>query len=584
MKNVVITLTIFSLTLPLLAEVSPIYVAPTGNDATGTGTTILPYKTIPFAVGKLTSGGTLVIKNGTYIGPLGGVVQPPSGTMGNFTTIRAENDGGAVIDAQETDTPLRLTNSYIRIEGMKFINGDDWVGELSGNYLQVIRCAFGNGGTSTHDGILLVDGTDSLTEDCWMWGRGKAGVQVSGARATLRRLVIRLDYYSGTLGFLGVGLTGDYETLVGADNTIIENVITLDFGTTSSDFDWKGGFRSRELAGATLRTHRYFGTIALNLPYDGYRMSDSHYENVVAWGVAGRGGLYEDSYRGEFSVKNATVSVTSGAGIRTNESSVSNSVICRATGANTAGSYNVYYQTPLPSGSINALTIDPQIQYITKPGNAVLSNGQGGTSRGATIVNRYQDGVLTNIPLWPWPNEARIKADFQTNFGLAGVNPKRGFTLDGNDAFGKPMTLTRYIWQYLGNEIPADIYATAANTYTAWHALQTWGEADSSPSADPDDDGYSNLMEYAYNSLPLSPSLIKPTTHSVTIGNINFSYIVDTTKTDLIWQPKISENLTIWTNFASKLTAQSGRQQTWKSLIPISDAKKFIRLEVSKSN
>jgi hypothetical protein len=349
--------------------------------------------------------------------------------------------------------PLVLSNAYVRIEGMKFINGESAVATLSGNHLHIARSAFANAGTSTFDNIVEVSGDSVLLEDSWMWGRGKGGVFVTGVRATLRRLVIRLDYYAGTLGFIGVVLSGDYGTQIGADNTVIENVITLDFGTTASPFDWKGGFRSRSLGNA--RTHRYYGTIALNLPYDGYRMADSNYENVVAWNVA-RYGLYEDTFASGYAIKNATVGVAGDAGIRTDPTSITNSIMYRVAGANSPGAYNVYNQTSLPSGATNTLTTDPQIKHITRIENSSVAfgSGQNGANRGATIVNRYQDGVLTSAPLWPWPNEARIKTDFQTNFGLPGVNPRRGFAADGNRLSGAPLTLSSYIWEYLGNPCP----------------------------------------------------------------------------------------------------------------------------------
>ncbi|MFH0731978.1 MAG: PKD domain-containing protein [Candidatus Omnitrophota bacterium] len=43
------------------------------------------------------------------------------------------------------------------------------------------------------------------------------------------------------------------------------------------------------------------------------------------------------------------------------------------------------------------------------------------------------------------------------------IDFKRGFCTDELDQWGKPVTLTRYIWQYLGNEIPSDIYGFNAN-------------------------------------------------------------------------------------------------------------------------
>jgi hypothetical protein len=94
---------------------------------------------------------------------------------------------------------------------------------------------------------------------------------------------------------------------------------------------------------------------------------------------------------------------------------------------------------------------------------------------GAKIINRYGvDGTswgepgydqMTNVPLWPWPYEDQIRAVFsEPNPVPSGAvpavnNTQRGFCASGLDAFGKPQTLTRYVWQYLGNKIPANIYA-----------------------------------------------------------------------------------------------------------------------------
>ncbi len=428
------------------------YISPSGSD-TAAGTQAAPWRTFAKAFAVMIGGEVLVVKDGVYTESLGGTRQPPAGARGKFTTIRAETDGGAVVDGRGSVTPLVITSAYVRIEGMKFINGDAAVAALNGNNLQIARGAFANAGPSTYDNIVEVSGSDVLVEDSWMWGRGKGGVFVTGARATLRRLVIRLDYYTGTLGFIGVVLSGDYDTQIGADNTVIENAITLDFGTTASSFDWKGGFRSRSLGNA--RTHRYYGTIALNLPYDGYRMADSYYENVVAWNVA-RHGLYEDTFATGYTIKNATVGVAGGAGILGDSTSVANSIMHRVTGASSPGAYNVYNRTALPNGATNTLTTDPLIKYITRveSSSPAFGSGQNGVNRGATIVNRYQDGVLTAIPLWPWPNEARIKTDFQTNFGLPGVNPERGFAVNGNGLRGTPITLSSHIWEYLGNACP----------------------------------------------------------------------------------------------------------------------------------
>jgi hypothetical protein len=440
-----------------------IWVATTGDDTLNTGTSAAPFKTFVKSFSVLKSGGTLVVKDGVFSEPLGTLAsQPASGSVGKFTTIRAQTDGGVVIDAQAKSIPLSISNSYIRVEGIKFLNGSESVGDILGNNVQVLRSAFGNAGAGLYDDIVNVSGNDVLIEDSWMWGRGKVGILVGTSdtnninnvsrRITLRRVVIRLDSYTGSLGYVGV-------VMYGAADTIIENVITLDFNTAPTTFDWKGGFRSRDMQGGAGKSQHYYGTIALNLPYDGYRMSDSNYENVIAWDVKGRGGFYEDSWLKGYNIKNATVGATQNGGIQINTTTIQNSLYYNVSGGNSSSDYGHFLQTSTPNGSTNAVTTSTNPKYIVRveKGSPGSATGAGGADRGANVLSRYQNGVLTSEPLWPWLNEDRIKRDFQTDFGLAGVNPRCGFAADATSLTGKPVSLTSYIWEYLGNPCPADI-------------------------------------------------------------------------------------------------------------------------------
>lgn len=59
--------------------------------------------------------------------------------------------------------------------------------------------------------------------------------------------------------------------------------------------------------------------------------------------------------------------------------------------------------------------------------------------------------AVTAENLWPFPNEDIIRGKMRT-YSLHGANGKRGFCVDGQ-------TLTKYIWEYLGNPIPNEVYA-----------------------------------------------------------------------------------------------------------------------------
>lgn len=68
----------------------------------------------------------------------------------------------------------------------------------------------------------------------------------------------------------------------------------------------------------------------------------------------------------------------------------------------------------------------------------------------------------TGVAMWPFPNEDLIKAkmkaySFTDSNGT--VSGKRGFCADGKQLDGvSDITLTSYIWEYLGNKMPAGIY------------------------------------------------------------------------------------------------------------------------------
>jgi hypothetical protein len=91
--------------------------------------------------------------------------------------------------------------------------------------------------------------------------------------------------------------------------------------------------------------------------------------------------------------------------------------------------------------------------------------GKSGTLWGDTGYNLPQDGTngQATVKLWPFPNENLIKTQMAA-YTNHSVNGARGFAAAGNDQWGQPITLTRYIWQYLGNQIPSDIYGTSSDT------------------------------------------------------------------------------------------------------------------------
>jgi hypothetical protein len=312
------------------------------------------------------------------------------------------------------DAAVIISTSHVDLEGFKFLNGQEAVGIFAGGNINIRRCAFGNSFGGTYDSVVLVTGNNILIEDSWMWGQGRAMIQASGTDLTFRRIVMRNDYYPGEHESTGI-------LLYGAKNVIVENAIALDFNPATTTSHSRCGFRSRE--GYEAVNHNFYGCISLNLPntpnggYWGFELAVANAKNCVAWDVA-RQGFVQEGWNASYSIDHCTAGNT-GLGYDINNMPVINS------------SNN-------PVGISNFLNL----------------------GQGANIMNRYVNGIETSQPLWPWTYEDRIKADFQQSFQNIPAqygNAARGFAANGNGLYGGPITLTSYIWEYLGNPCPQNI-------------------------------------------------------------------------------------------------------------------------------
>ncbi len=113
-------------------------------------------------------------------------------------------------------------------------------------------------------------------------------------------------------------------------------------------------------------------------------------------------------------------------------------------------------------------TTDGSYLYPVKvEDSSAVANAISGVNIGASIVNRYglnntisgdaSYNTLSSDPLWPWPNEARIKQEMCNDSDVT-----RGFCSNGTQLNGtSPVTLSSYIWEYSGNPIPDDMYESA---------------------------------------------------------------------------------------------------------------------------
>ncbi len=483
---------------PQVSHAATYYVSPTGNDTTGTGGTSSPWKTISHATGLMSAGDTLILKSGTYLtssnSACENIISPPSGTAGNYTTIKAEENFMAIIDGQNFTEytscpyPIYLNNkSYVKIDGIKVVNSssETAIRFANSSYIKLLRTSIKNGAryNAQYGNVLVIDNGSHhvLLEDVWITGAMRYGVLVSSYDATgankiiMRRVVVRWDYMLTDQPKAAFSFYGSVPPLTDptAQDIMCQNCVAIDFNPGDSYYYMYGGFLNNKYT----KNNKYYGSMAINIPTTGtytygigFHLGSNESDlttgnavyNSLVWDVSGNGIItYGGDPAGTTLVDQTTVGQTGERGVYnlgSTQFTVKNSVFYNTTSANssvTTSDYNWYSNATQAQGT-NSSTSTISFNRITETPDT--GTGEAGAKRGASIKYRYgvsetlwdETGfdTLTTEPLFPWPYEAQIKADFsETNDPPSGSYPatndtKRGFCADN-------MRLSTYIQNYL---------------------------------------------------------------------------------------------------------------------------------------
>ncbi|HNP27864.1 MAG TPA: hypothetical protein PKK23_02385 [Nitrospirales bacterium] len=456
------------------------YISTTGSDVLGNGTTQSPYYTLSHAFSK-GGGHTYVLKDGQYNYEGGTIANPPSGTATTPTIIQAEHDGKAIIDGAGVRSGVDISQTgthHVIIEGFRLQNcgegpavsvqspdGTSLANQI--NNITIRRTgAYGNAVNTNNNVWNLSRIRDSLFEDVWGWGAGRYVLSLYGAtNVTLRRAVLRWDRWDG-LAYK----PGDPKfnmSLYNTHDSLVENVILLD-GTTATGGGDRGGIllAGNSNGNTALYTessnNAILGTISLNNVGSGLASesggginTNNRFENVVSWNneyavtVPKKGNNTTLNHVTLGGGSNGTY--FGGSGNQVTNTSLKNSLVHNNENSGINGSVtsdynNVYSNNPNYNGATpgtHDISIQPGLKYILRAETSSPNKGAAsdGGDMGATIIKRYQNGSLTNQNLWPFPNEARIKAD-----------------LCGNETRGlcSKASLTHYIWEFLGNPLPSE--------------------------------------------------------------------------------------------------------------------------------
>jgi hypothetical protein len=459
------------------------FVSTTGNDANNGLSLATAFRTIGKAWGVIQSSDRLIVADGSYTG-----ASPPagkSGTANGVIVVQSLNPGGAQL------APVSFRgNAYMAFVGFR-INGaapavsivSNGVGKPS-HHLTFQQIGFScTPNTLTDESCFdLSDGTHHLLlEDSWGWGGGRYTILCYGGPGgsppnvtcdnnTFRRLVLRQGPTTSGPGKPQAAINMYY----GSSN-LIENVIAID-GNASSDSSNSAFYVTAHVPPPNSNFNRLFGLIALkNLGYglfldcggaicDGLEVRDSVFWASASGGIAISAGPAPDESCRNAVINRNTVGKSGGAGYDNygcDNATLTNNVFFQnsgfgalqspSAGSTTTNHHNGYFQNTSGarqnlSPGAGDLTSNPGLLYITRieAGSPYKNSGASGDI-GASVIGRYVDGQLTAQPLWPWPFEDRLRSEM-----CASVTT--GFCATGK-------SLTRYVWEYLGNAIPPGIYA-----------------------------------------------------------------------------------------------------------------------------
>lgn len=430
---------------PAPATGSTYYLAPTGSDSAA-GTAAAPWKTFAKAWSVLNAGDALVVADGAYTD---NPSPPPgkSGEAGKEIAVRAANPGGATLSGIGFKG-----NAYINVSGFRIAGTTTAVAVVSNGVGKPSHhLVFREIGFSCTPGTLnnsacfsMSDGTHHvLLEDSWGWGGGRYTVLCYGGPGgnppnlgcdfnTLRRVVLKMGPALSSSGNPQAAVSLYY-----ASNNLLENVVAID-GVPASNSSNAAFYITGHAPPPNADANRFFGVIAANhkgaglyidcpgAVCDRTEVRDSVFWSTVGGISMGGGTGATDSCKGVI-VDHVTMGRSTQAGYYdyactaalTNSALFANqfgAYQSPSAGATTAHHNGYFGNVQGARNNIAAgagdLTSDPGFVSALRieaasPYKAAGSSGD----IGANVVNRYVDGVLTATPLFPWPNEARIKAE-----------------------------------------------------------------------------------------------------------------------------------------------------------------------------
>ena len=460
------------------------------------------YTNLQAAMAASSGGDTIIIRDGTYTGSTNVIDSshmPPAGSSGAYTIIQAEHDGLAIFDGENARTMFDVQSDgskYWRFEGIVWTRGGSGstVYLKYADYVKFLRCGADCYIAGAYPWSLR-ENSYVLVEGCYGFGMGRYQfICYICDHIIFRQCVGRPDDIDA--GNAPEGDPASGMSIYTSTYVKVQNCIIIDGDQTGA---WDninvhaGAFSIATTSGNTENVD-FDQCIGLNFKLGGLLVaqnsptSNINFNNMALWDC-------DDSATFGIGLRNpASVShCTYGAADMLNHycdgdsSTIKNSIFYANNAenalfydvetqdynnfygnSNTTGTSGAHNQTYSPLS--NGLLYLPRIEAASNLKTAGESGGQIGAQcmtligTSGTLWGETGYATDTEVSMWPFPNEDLIKTKMAA-YSHGGVSGARGFCASGKQLNGTDdITLTSYIWEYLGNEMPSDIYGEEEDT------------------------------------------------------------------------------------------------------------------------
>lgn len=392
----------------------------------------------PFTVAqfwdKAQEGDTLILLDGVYKGSKS-MINPPEGLSGagdTPITIRAMNDGKVTIDGESVNNPVRLYhNNWFIVEGLNAHSSRSTVVEVSRSNHCIIRRVCGWDAADGNTNVFAAHyGEHNLFEDCAGWGIARKTYSCSqgGNYTTFRRC------FGIWEGCHLVGPKMTFTLFYNSHHITAENCIATWDGRLMREShaalgqdgkpytDWKDGSGKP----------RYYTNYGVDQPYGCFsrdRIDRGPTKGPFVYGciayrlksqrVVPVSGLFAISCQqpGDGWIENCAALVEEGA------DAVRPFNLTRLDGRNLTAIGGS--ESSIKAGEITNVLAPVNGTDRAAWGRMLQENPP---ENGAHIYYQYENGKLTDKPLWPWPMNDRIKElkgidVTATIFGLGLIQP-----------------------------------------------------------------------------------------------------------------------------------------------------------------